>query len=102
MPEPITEPQYRALKVLVDFQFEHGHTPSPRQVAKRLWPDSKAWRERTRMRGERNGAVGGTMPMKAATILWRLHHKGLAYMLDEYTWTATPKGRRLVEERESA
>lgn len=113
----LTEPQWRALAALRDLVDEPrpngdpaGHT-SPRQVAERLWPDSEAWHRRTRGRrtGTVNGAVGGTMPMKGAQLLWRLHERRYARLLDEHDyrhlagqshnlWTITHDGRQALAE----
>lgn len=102
----LTGPQRRALEVLA----QHTHPTDPdvpsiaaRQVAKALWPDSPGWERRTRRYGgaNRNGAVGGTMPMKAGTLLGRLVRLGVA---DEYLtevlqprWTITTRGRQWLE-----
>lgn len=77
--QSLTAPQQRALQVLSDLAGTDG-TVTPREVALALWPDSEAWGKRTRGRrtGTIAGAVGGTMPMKAARLLWALHERGLA------------------------
>lgn len=82
----LTPGQTRALEVL-----NAADKPlAPRQVAQRLWPDSPAWAKRTRRYGaNRNGAVGGTMPMLAAKLLHALQDKGMARITDDgYRWEA--------------
>lgn len=84
-----TEPQRRALRILATV----ADPIPPRALARLLWPDSPAWTQRTRM-----NALGGTMPMNAAQILWRLHRAGLATIDDRDLWTITPAGRREISE----
>lgn len=80
----LTEPQALMLKALAEacHDEERGplaHRAAPRQLARMRWPDSPAWGRRTRKYGTNDpGALGGTMPMKAASVLWRLQSKGLA------------------------
>jgi hypothetical protein len=72
---------------------------APRQIAERLWPDSPGWQNRTRRYGtNRNGALGGTMPMLAAKILWRLRDDGLVREpeSDAYLWRITDRGREAL------
>lgn len=72
---------------------------APRQIAERLWPDSPGWQNRTRRYGtNRNGALGGTMPMLAAKILWRLRDDGLVREpeSDAYLWRITDRGRAAI------
>lgn len=69
---------------------------APRELAMRRWPDSPGWKKRTRKFGGHTGAVGGTMPMKAATVLWRLLDRGLASKGDHNEWSITDKGRRVL------
>lgn len=81
----LTRPQQRALAAVRDLGDELVGTAlvpavyvAPRQVAQRLWPDSPGWKRVSRRRdGEGAGAAGATMPMKAATLLWRLQGRGL-------------------------
>jgi len=96
MSDDLTAPQHRCLQALADLTVERP-TVRPRAVAKALWPDSPAWERRTRGRrtGTINGAVGGTMPMKAATLLWRLEERGLACE-DDRAWRVTDRGRRVL------
>jgi hypothetical protein len=54
-----------------------------REVAQALWPDSPAWAKRTRKRLGRNGAMGGTMPMRAGRILNAMASKGLVERVDD-------------------
>lgn len=97
--KPLTQPQRRLLGILA----ESERAMSPRSVAEAMWPDSKAWDRRTYHRGtNRNGAMGGTMPMKAATMLWRLWpvHVQHAMSWDGSTnglWEITPAGRKAIE-----
>lgn len=73
------------------------HDFSPRQVAEMLWPDSPAWEKRTRFRATSNqGALGGTMPMNAAKILWRLKTAGMVQE-HNYLWHLSYAGVRYVE-----
>lgn len=105
MPDVIllTPAQARALRALADLcDAPHGTDQVPwgyavpREVAYALWPNSEGW-EKVSRRGSTpaGGARGATMPMKAATLLWRLHGLGLAQ--NEYRrsrpWTVTDKGR---------
>jgi hypothetical protein len=86
----LTPKQAEALRVMAA-----GAPLSPRQLAERLWPDSPAWDRRTRRYGaNRNGALGGTMPMLAAKLLWRLEAQGYvrAPELDGYLWSVTASG----------
>lgn len=105
---PLTAPQRRALAVLDEHTAPYGSDKPgmyAKQVAKLLWPDSPAWGKRTRGRtGNRNGAVGGTMPMKAGTLLGRLVRGGFA---DEYLtetmqpkWVITTAGRAALRGRD--
>lgn len=95
----LTEPQRRCLAVVA----EEG-APSPREVARRLWPDSPAWNRRTRGRrtGTINGAVGGTMPMLAAKILWRLDEADLVFQTESGRWKLTERGRTFLGIRRSS
>ncbi|WP_251153692.1 hypothetical protein [Cellulosimicrobium sp. Marseille-Q4280] len=76
---------------------------SAREIALALWPDSPAWQHRTnRGSGGGNGAVGGTMPMKAGTLLWKLWKAG--YARNEFDsigppWSISDKGRAYLKER---
>lgn len=79
----LTDPQAKALTFLREQQ-----PVSPRQFAQLMWPESPAWRQRTNKRGGRAGAVGGTMPMQGARMLWSLHRLGLAARNDDGTWRA--------------
>lgn len=80
----LTAPQQRGLDIL----RAADHPMSPREFALAMWPDSPAWEKRTRKFGGRDpGAIGGTMPMKGASLLWRLYDLGLASTLDG-RWTA--------------
>lgn len=101
--ERLTEPQALMLAALRD-ATEGGRTASPRELARLRWPDSIGWTKRTRKFGTNDpGAVGGTMPMKAATVLWRLAERGLAervgasYDSLANRWQVTPKGREWLE-----
>lgn len=102
--DSLTQPQRNTLALLVDLADrapQHGERPvTPKQLAQALWPNSEAWSKRTRGRrtGTVNGAMGGTMPMKAATLLWRLHERGLAEQPDRDSndWLPTALGRRVA------
>lgn len=97
--QPLTEPQQRALRVLSELAGTDRST-TPRDVALALWPDSEAWTKRTRGRrtGTIAGAVGGTMPMKAARVLWALNERGLADKEDRDSnlWFLTPLGEQVL------
>lgn len=97
MSEPLTGPQSRALAVLGE---QDSRAIAPREMARALWPDSEAWTKRTRGRrtGTIAGAVGGTMPMKAARLLWALHERGLAEKEDRDTnlWYLTRLGEQVL------
>jgi hypothetical protein len=99
----LTGPQRKALEYLHEHSDPFGYgRVSPRALAKHLWPDSPAWAKRTRGRrtGTINGAMGGTMPMNAASLLWRLAAKGLAS--DEgdnvSAWTITYRGEQYLRD----
>lgn len=90
----LTDPQMRALQFLVELSgtVENPRTVMPRQLALHLWPDSPTWKRRNR-----NGAMGGTMPMKAATLLWKLKDHGYAYRAPfDRGWLPTAAGRDVV------
>lgn len=102
-PTPFTAAQRAMLEVLreaCDMPIGTAQRPAgwaaPRQLAKMRWPDSVGWTKTTRKYGGHTGAVGGTMPMKAATVLWRLHSRGLAWCEDHNRWSITEKGRRVL------
>lgn len=101
----LTPPQQAALRALAAAcDAPHGTAALPwghasaRQVARLMWPESPAWTKRTHRRGASGGAgaVGGTMPMKAAAVLWRLHAAGLVDE-DDRRWSLTAAGRRALE-----
>ena len=107
----LTEPQRRTLAALIDLADEPQGTARipwgyarPREIAKRLWPDSPGWTRRSdRGATDAGGALGATMPMKAATLLWRLHRLGLAD--HDYTrnvWEPTSKGRQVIADTSSS
>jgi hypothetical protein len=76
----LTYPQARALAVLYN-RTHNGGVVYPRELAEALWPDSRGWDRRSRrMATPAGGALGATMPMKAATLLWRLHRRGYAQL----------------------
>lgn len=66
-----------------------------REVARRAWPDDPGWHRRTAGRGASsfNGALGGTMPLRAGRVLAALERQGLVeseYRRDSATrWTVT-------------
>lgn len=106
-PKPLTKPQERALRFL--FEASEGHLTdenrndrymqprgvAPRQIAYMMWPDSKGWDKRSN-RGSTpaGGALGATMPMKAATILWRLFPHYAVHR--NYAWYVTDRGRKYL------
>lgn len=82
MPD-LTVAQQRAYDALKE------HQPlSPRALAQILYPNSKAWNKDTRRHDGRPGAVGGTMPMLGAKMLWALYEHGLAYQDASGRWWA--------------
>lgn len=92
----LTKPQRRALEGLVYLYEKHGQRVSPRQLARYLWPDSPAWGRTTHPR-QQTGAMGGTMPMLGAKMLWRLREHGLAAIDHRwYDWSPTQAGVDLV------
>jgi len=98
----LTDPQRRLLRVLADEPDERGM--SPRSIARALWPDSRGW-ERRSNRGSTpaGGALGATMPMKAATMLHRLQALGLVSQwgpagLSDSLWWLTDAGRSALDD----
>lgn len=106
MTDQITLTKPQALMLAALREATEGNRPAaPRQLAQMRWPDSVAWTRRTRKFGTNDpGAVGGTMPMKAATVLWKLAGHGLAervgasYDSMANLWMPTPKGLRWLAE----
>lgn len=103
----LTAPQRRALETLRDLidakpEFPgYDRTVNPRAVAQALWPDSPGWDKRSSRRSTpAGGAMGATMPMKAATLLWRLWNYRLVQHDPNRTgsngWTITEKGREYL------
>ena len=78
----LTEPQQRAYNILA----AADRPLSPKEVAKRLWPNSPGWERVTVKRNGRSGSLGGTMPMKAAQLLWRLDKAGVAEQTNDGRW----------------
>ncbi|KQO98614.1 hypothetical protein [Leifsonia sp. Leaf264] len=77
-----------------------------RELAKQLWPDSPAWDRRTRGRsGNRNGALGGTLPMKGAKAGHDMVNLGYARVLyTEYSqplFSITDTGRAVLARTEN-
>lgn len=93
----LTAPQRRALEILgaVDNKVRGM---SAAEVARNMWPDSPAWRIRTR-RGSTpaGGALGATMPMKAGSLLGRLRDRRLAYCDRSGWWHITSEGRAALQ-----
>lgn len=96
----LTDPQMRALQAVHDLSGEDKgrcDMVSPRQVAEVLWPESPAWDRRPRRRDGRFGGLGGTMPMKAAKLLWALKTRGLLHLHSKYSlWALTDRGRSVL------
>lgn len=97
----LTEPQWLMLLALgqaVKGEAYSSRYASPRGLALLRWPDSEGWNRHTGRHDGRSGARGGTMPMKAATVLHRLAAKGYAYdeggLVSE--WRLTAKGAAAV------
>lgn len=105
-PVTLTGPQRAALEYLDQHSDPFtSERLSPRTLAMHLWPDSPAWRKRTRHNGTNHpGQIGGTMPMKAATLLHRLADKGLAQddkgPDNQYVsaWTITYRGEQYLRD----
>jgi hypothetical protein len=100
MSEPLTAPQRRALELLAALTDTKAAV-SPKDLAKALWPDSDAWNKRNRGRrtGTISGAVGGTMPMNAARLLWTLRERGLTNKEDNANadlWFVTTLGEGVL------
>lgn len=79
----LTRPQALMLAALAKACTKDGQPlarkASPRELARARWPDSPGWQRVSNRRSTpAGGALGATMPMKAATVLWRLHTHGLA------------------------
>lgn len=107
----LTRAQALMLAALADACERDGNpvalTASPGQLARMRWPDSVGWSRRTRKFGTNDpGAVGGTMPMKAATVLWRLRAIGLAdrvgasYDAQANLWQPTERGLRWLADHD--
>jgi hypothetical protein len=101
--KPLTTAQRNALKALTaccDTALGTSGTPLgytySRAVAFELWPNSIAWNRRARRHDGRSGALGATMPMKAATMLWKLQARGLATLEGTARWSVTDLGRRTL------
>lgn len=97
----LTEPQWLTLLALaqaVKGEAYSSRYASPRSIALLRWPDSEGWQRHTSRHDGRSGARGGTMPMKAATVLHRLQAKGYAYDDGERVseWRLTAKGAAAV------
>lgn len=89
----LTPPQRRGLEILA----EQEGPIAPRDFARLMWPDSKGWNRRTRGRDNHPGAMGGTMPMIGARLLWSLFDSRLASP-DCGRWRITVSGiQRLTE-----
>lgn len=84
----LTAAQQRAYDKLCEIE-----PASPRELARALYPDSPGWSRRTRKFGGYTGAVGGTMPMIAARVLWSLHHIGFAYQTSDGRWRAIKRSQ---------
>lgn len=88
----LTGPQLRALAILASPR--KGPFVTPREVAERMWPDSPGWAQRSRRHATAaGGALGATMPMKGATMLWKLRDRGLAHLTDTNLWQITEEGK---------
>lgn len=97
----LTNPQMRALTTLYALSGEDKgrcDMVSPKQVALALWPHSTAWDRRPRRSNGSFGGKGGTMPMKAAKLLWALKSRGLVHHHPKSSlWALTDRGIRVVE-----
>lgn len=106
----LTWPQCNALRALRDACDQLQGTAqvpaeyaTPAQIARMLWPDSDGWK-RASNRGATTagGAMGATMPMKAAVVLRRLRELRCAeiHPVGRNRWSITQGGRRaLTDER---
>lgn len=94
----VTVPQGRALAILYN-RTHTGGVLYPAELAEALWPDSPGWGRRARrMATTAGGALGATMPMKAAQLLWRLRGKGYAELGREPLTGATSSNRWRITE----
>lgn len=109
----LSEAQRAVLNVLegngaiyIEADVRKGMTP--REVARKAWPDDPAWQKRTSGRGasRHNGALGATMPLRAGRVLANLERKGFAVLedfgsrSDEWRrpkWYITAKGREALK-----
>lgn len=102
----LTDPQMRALRAVYDLSGEADGRcvmVSPRQVALVLWPDSPAWDRRPRRHDGRSGGKGGTMPMKAAKLLWALSERRLVRRHTKHSlWAVTDRGLDVVRAANAA
>lgn len=93
----LTPPQRRTLEAL-----SKCDRPIPSQaLARLLWPDSPAWNRGTGRHDGKAGGKGATMPMKAATMGYRLSRMGLVdYERPASTvhplWSINSAGRRAL------
>lgn len=96
---PLTGPQANALRALADLTETMTRDIRPRDVAMALWPDSEGWDKRSSRRSNRvkQGALGATMPMKAATLLGRLQERGCAMSDYDGNWTITDRGLGVLD-----
>jgi hypothetical protein len=90
----LTPAQRKGLEIL-----EREGKLAPRDFAREMWPDSPAWNRRTRGSGSANraGAVGGTMPMNGAKVLWSLNYLACASH-ENGIWFITERGRQRLTE----
>jgi hypothetical protein len=97
---PMTGPQVRALLALqTACAASASGLVSPREIAHALWPNSPGWAKRSWRKGSNNGgALGATMPMKAATLLWRLWKRRLAAPDRRGRWRLTDSGGALARQ----
>ena len=95
--EPLTEPQMACLRALADLERSQTRAVRPRDVAMALWPDSEGWDKRSSRGSNRvkQGALGATMPMKAAALLSRLQERGCA-MSEDGDWMLSGRGQRVL------
>lgn len=97
----LTAPQLKALTILASPR--EGAFVTPREVEHPMSQDVTDWAKRSRRFATAvGGALGATMPMKGATMLWKLRDRGLAQLDGTNHWQITEKGQRVLTESTTA
>ncbi|WP_159600261.1 hypothetical protein [Agromyces humi] len=110
MTTALTAFQFRVLEALLEQTDRPAASTPPwhtgRTLAQSLWPYSPAWTRRTRGRNNRNGALGGTMPMKGAKAAWDLVDLGFASATEDENYqprfTISAAGRDALTHKSTA